>query len=234
MKLTIIVPVYNEEKTIAEVIKRLKEVDLGIDKEIIVVDDASSDKTLRQIKKSRAGITLIIHKRNSGKGAALRTGIKEATGDYIIIQDADLEYDPKDIKKVVAPIIEGKSDIVYGTRLNRRPHFNKEERKPKFFIHYLANRTLSLLTRILYNKPTTDVSTCYKLFPASDAKLLNLENNGFELDVELTAKLLKRNLRYTEVPISYSPREIKEGKKFRTLYDGPIAFWTLVKYRFKK
>jgi glycosyltransferase involved in cell wall biosynthesis len=232
MKLTIIVPVYNEEKTIHEVVKRLKDVDLGIEKEIIIIDDASTDQTLKQINIS--GIKLIKHKANLGKGAALRTGIDNATGDYIIIQDADLEYDPKDIKKVIVPVMNDQADIVYGSRLNRMPHFNKEERKPKFFIHYLANRTLSLLTRILYSRPTTDVSTCYKLFPTSDAKKFNFENNGFEFDVELTAKLLKTNLRFTEVPISYSPREIKEGKKFNTLRDGPLAFITIVKYRFKK
>jgi dolichol-phosphate mannosyltransferase len=230
MKLTIIVPVFNEEKTITEVIKRLRDVNLGIEKEIIVVNDASTDATLKKI--NPAGIKLIKHEKNLGKGAALRTGNSEATGDYIIIQDADLEYNPQDIKKVLQPVIEGKSDIVYGSRLNRRPHFNKEERKTKFFIHYLANRTLSLLTRILYNRPTTDISTCYKLFPAKDAKLLKFENNGFEFDVELTAKLLKRNLRFMEVPISYSPREIKEGKKFNTLRDGPLAFITIIKYRF--
>ncbi len=233
MKLSIIVPVYNEEKTIAEVIKRLKEISLGVEKEIIVVDDASNDTTLKNIEKK--GIRLFRHKKNLGKGAALRTGIAKATGDYIVIQDADLEYDPKDIKKVLAPIIEGKSDIVYGSRLNRMPHFNKEERKPRFFIHYLGNRVLSFLAALLYQRPITDISTCYKLFPTKDAKELNLKNNGFELDVELTAKLmLRRNLRFKEVSITYSPREKKEGKKFNTFYDGPLAFLTLLKYRFSK
>ena len=231
MKLTIIVPVYNEEKTIAEVIGRLKKVQLPVEKEIIVVEDASTDNTLKNIDSS--GIKLIKHEKNLGKGAALRSGIASATGDYVIIQDADLEYNPEDIRKVLVPIISKTADIVYGSRLNRMPNFNKEERKLRFFVHYLGNRSLSFLAAVLYQRPITDISTCYKLFPTKDAKGLNLQNNGFELDVELTAKLMKkRSLRFVEVPITYSPREVKEGKKFNTLRDGPLAFITLIKYRF--
>lgn len=231
MKLSIIVPVYNEEKTISEVIKKLKEVKLGVDKEIIVVDDCSTDKTLQKIKDS--GIKLIRHPKNLGKGAALRSGIKEASGDYIIIQDADLEYNPSEINKVLRPIFEKKADVVYGSRLNRMPHFTKEERNPRLFFHYLANRVLSFMASAFYGIWITDISTCYKLFPAKVAKELKLERDGFDMDnAELTSKLMRRKLRFVEVPIDFSPREEKEGKKFRTFRDGPVAFITLIKYRF--
>lgn len=231
MKLSIIVPVYNEEKTIDEVIKKLKDVKLPIEKEIIVVDDASTDTTTRNINSK--DVKLIKHKVNQGKGAALRTGIKEASGDYIIIQDADLEYNPEEINKVLKPVLEKKADVVYGTRLNRMPHFTKEERSPRLFFHYSANRILSFMASVFYQRWITDISTCYKLFPTKIAKELKLERNGFDMDnAELTSKLMRKNLRFTEVPINFTPREEKEGKKFRTFRDGPIAFITLIKYRF--
>ncbi len=233
MKLTIIVPVYNEEKTIAQVIRKLKEVKLSVDKEIIIVDDASTDNTLNNIDKK--GIRFFRHNKNLGKGAALRTGIRKATGDYIIIQDADLEYDPSEINKVLKPILQKKADMVYGTRLNRMPHFTKEERTPRLFFHYLANRVLSFMASVFYQRWITDISTCYKIFPARVAKDLKLERNGFDMDnAELTSKLLKKKLRYIEIPIAFSPREKKEGKKFNTLVDGPSAFVTLIRYRFTK
>jgi glycosyltransferase involved in cell wall biosynthesis len=231
VKLSIIVPVYNEEKTIAEVINKLRDVKLPVEKEIIIVDDASTDKTLQNIKGK--DVKLIKHLKNLGKGAALRTGIKEATGAYIIIQDADLEYDPTEINKVLEPVLKKKVDIVYGSRLNRMPHFTKEERSPRLFFHYLANRVLSFMASVFYKRWITDISTCYKLFPTKVAKELKLERNGFDMDnAELTSKLMRRKLRFMEVPIEFSPREEKEGKKFRTFRDGPVAFITLIKYRF--
>lgn len=231
MKLSIIVPVFNEEKTIAEVIKKLREVNLPVEKEIIVVDDASTDNTREKIKGS--GVKIIRHLRNQGKGAALRTGIKKATGEYIIIQDADLEYSPSEINKVLRPVLEKKADVVYGSRLNRMPHFTKEERSPRLFFHYLANRLLSFMASVFYGVWITDISTCYKLFPTQMAKNLKLERNGFDMDnAELTSKLMKRKVRFVEVPIDFTPREEKEGKKFRTFRDGPVAFATLIKYRF--
>lgn len=231
MKLSIIVPVYNEEKTIAEVIEKLENVKLPIKKEIIVVDDASTDNTLKNIKSKE--VKLIKHKTNLGKGAALRTGIREASGDFVIIQDADLEYNPVEINKVLKPVLEKKADVVYGSRLNRLPHFTKEERNPRLFFHYFANRVLSFMASVFYQRWITDISTCYKLFPAKIAKELKLERNGFDMDnAELTSKLMRRKLRFMEVPINFTPREEKEGKKFRTFHDGPIAFMTLIKYRF--
>lgn len=231
MKLTIIVPVFNEENTIAEVIRKLIEVKLPVEKEIIVVDDASTDRTREKIKGS--GVKMIRHLKNQGKGAALRTGIKKATGDYIIIQDADLEYSPSEINKVLKPIIEKKADVVYGSRLNRMPHFTKEERSPRLFFHYLANRLLSFMASVFYGVWITDISTCYKLFPTQVVKNLKLERNGFDMDnAELTSKLMKRKLKFAEVPIEFTPREKQEGKKFRTFRDGPVAFGTLIKYRF--
>ena len=234
MKLSIIVPVYNEEKTIGEVIQKLREVKLPVEKEIIVVDDASTDKTLQNIKGK--DVKLIRHSKNLGKGAALKTGIEKAEGDYIIIQDADLEYNPSEINKVLKPVFEKKADVVYGSRLNRMPHFTKEERSPRLFFHYLANRVLSFMASVFYGKWITDISTCYKLFPTNVARELKLERNGFDMDnAELTSKLImRRRLRFTEVPIEFTPREEKEGKKFRTFRDGPIAFMTLIRYRFFK
>lgn len=231
MKLSIIVPVYNEENTIAEVIRKLREVKLPVDKEIIVVDDASTDNTRKKIKGN--DVKLVRHLRNQGKGAALRTGIKKATGDYVIIQDADLEYDPAEINKVLGPVLEKKADVVYGSRLNRMPHFRNEERTPRLFFHYMANRLLSFMASVFYGVWITDISTCYKLFPTNVAKNLKLERSGFDMDnAELTSKLMKRKLRFTEVPIGFTPREKKEGKKFRTFQDGAQAFVTLIKYRF--
>lgn len=236
MKLSIIIPVFNEEKTIAQVIKNVHSVEFdNITREIIVVDDGSSDKSLEEIKKAikgNAGIKLIAQGRNQGKGAAVAAGIEEASGDYIIIQDADFEYDPNYIKDLVKPILNGKAKVVYGTRLNRMPHLDKEEKRARFLLHYFGNRFLSLVTSVLYGAWLTDMETCYKLFPAKVGKSFKLRSKRFDFEPEITAKLLKSGYKILEIPITTKPRGYEEGKKLRTFHDGSIALWTLLKYRF--
>lgn len=239
MKLSIIIPVFNEEKTILKILNRVSEVKIfGVEKEIIVVNDGSTDTTASEIRNSplRHGfagqVKFIEHKINQGKGAAVRTGIKNATGDYIIIQDADLEYNPKDIEKLLRPILEGKSKVVYGTRLKRLPSFSKEERTPQFLLHYVGNKFLSLLTSILYGQWITDMETCYKLFPRRVVEDMELNAKRFDFEPEITAKLLKKGYKILETPITTKPRGYNEGKKLNTFKDGTIALWTLFKYRF--
>ena len=234
-KLSIIIPVFNEEKTISEIIKRVAAIDIpGIEKQIIVVNDGSTDataKALLNIPKA-FGVKIINQIKNQGKGAAVRTGIKNASGDYILIQDADLEYNPKEIEKLVKPVLEGKSKVVYGTRLKRLPSFSKEERTPQFMLHYMGNKFLSLLTSILYGQWLTDMETCYKLFPKKAIEGVNLRSRRFDFEPEITAKILKKGFSILEVPITTNPRGYDQGKKLNTVKDGTIALWTLIKYRF--
>lgn len=236
MNLSIIIPVFNEEKTVSEILKRVSEVKIsGVEKQIIVVDDGSTDATaseISSIKYKISNIKLIRHKKNQGKGAAVKTGIKNATGDYIVIQDADLEYNPKDIEKLVKPVLGRASKIVYGTRLKRLPSFSKEERTPQFLLHYMGNKFLSLLTSILYGQWITDMETCYKLFPRRVVEDMRLNARGFEFEPEITAKLLKSGYKILEVPISTTPRGYNQGKKLNTFKDGFLALWSLLKYRF--
>lgn len=235
-RLSIIIPVFNEGKTILEMLKRVDEIGFfGVDKQIVVVNDGSTDNTAAMIvnyKSKTSNIKLLNHEKNMGKGAAVRTGIKNATGDYIVIQDADLEYNPKDIQKLVKPVLEGKSKVVYGTRLKRLPNFSKEERTPQFLLHYLGNKFLSLLTSVLYGQWITDMETCYKLFPKKALENIKLNSRRFEFEPEITAKLLKKNYRILEIPITTTPRGYDQGKKLNTVRDGTIALWTLIKYRF--
>ncbi len=240
MKLSIIIPVFNEENTISEVIRKISLLKItDIEKEIIVVDDGSTDATASEIQNSSRSqrdkiqnLKVIHHKENLGKGAAVRTGIENSTGDYIVIQDADLEYNPNDIIRLLKPI-QGKNDqVVYGTRLKRLPNFLKDERSFRFFIHYLGNKFLSLLTSILYGQWITDMETCYKLFPKKAVEGISLESKGFEFEPEITAKLLKKGYKILEIPISTNPRGYNEGKKLNTFKDGTIAFFTLLKFRF--
>jgi glycosyltransferase involved in cell wall biosynthesis len=231
MKLSIIVPVYNEEKTILEILKRLDELSIPkVIKEVIIVDDGSTDSTRKKLTKIK-NAKVIRHDKNKGKGAAVKTGIKEASGDYIIIQDADLEYHPKYIKNLVSEI-EGESSVVYGTRLNRLPHLNKEEKKHLFIFHYFGNRFLSLVTSVLYGRWITDMETCYKLFPKKAVEKMRINARGFEFEPEITAKLLKSGYKIKEVPIVATPRGYDQGKKLNTVRDGLKALWYLVKYRF--
>ncbi len=236
MKLSIIIPVFNEEKTISEILKRVSEVKIsGVEKQIILVNDGSIDATASVISNFQFPISnfqLLKHEKNMGKGSAVRTGIKNATGEYIIIQDADLEYNPKDIEKLVKPVLDGVSRVVYGTRLNRLPSFSKEEKTPRFLLHYMGNKFLSLLTSMLYGQWITDMETCYKLFPRKVVDGMKLNARGFEFEPEITAKLLKKGYKILEIPISTKPRGYDEGKKLNTFKDGFIALWSLLKYRF--
>lgn len=238
MKLSIVVPVFNEEKTILSVLEALDVLAVPkAEKEIIVVDDGSSDATATKIGSylkahKKAPFVFIQHKKNIGKGAAVKTGIDTATGDYIVIQDADLEYNPKDIIKLFTKVAKDGVKVVYGTRLKRLPHFSREERTSRFLMHYLGNKFLSLITSVLYGQWITDMETCYKLFPRDVAQKLVLHARGFEFEPEITAKLLKAGMKIYEVPITTTPRGYSEGKKLDTVKDGQKALWTLFKYRF--
>jgi glycosyltransferase involved in cell wall biosynthesis len=224
MKLSVVMPVYNEESTIQEILRQVRAV--GIVDEIIVVDDGSTDRTreLLKVEAAQPGTTVIYQRRNQGKGAAVRAGIERAAGDIILIQDADLEYDPRDYPVMIRPIVEGRVKVVYGSRF-------LGPRKAMMFWHMLANKTLTLLTNVLYNAILSDMETCYKAFRADVIKGIPLRSKRFELEPEITAKVLKRGHRIFEVPISYYGREYTEGKKI-TWRDGPKAMWTLIKYRF--
>jgi glycosyltransferase involved in cell wall biosynthesis len=234
MKLSIIIPVYNEEKTVSQILKKISTIKFkDVIKEIIVVDDGSSDNTLVVIKSLKlSGIKLFTHKKNQGKGAAVRTGINNATGEYIVIQDADLEYNPEDINKLLEPIQSGRARVVYGTRLKRLPNFSRDERTIQFFLHYMGNKFLSLITSILYFHWVTDMECCYKLFPIKALEGTVLHARGFEFEPEITVKLLKKGYKMVEVPISTNPRSYGEGKKLNSLKEGPKALWVLIKYRF--
>lgn len=235
MKLSIIIPVFNEEKTILEILRRLNAVSIkGVTKEIIVVDDGSFDSTSQKILNSNffKRIKYIKHEINQGKGKAIQTGTENAKGDYILIQDADLEYNPKDIDTLMKPIRNNKSEVVYGTRLNRWPNLKKDERTFQFLIHYMGNRFLSLLTTILYGQWITDMETGYKLFPKSALKKIKLRAKGFDFEPEMTSKLLKNGYKIKEVSINTNPRGYNEGKKLNTVRDGSLALLSLLKYRF--
>ena len=226
-KLTVVVPVYNERNTLVEVLRRMRAVELpdGIEKEIIVVDDGSTDGSvdvLRQLGDST--VRVVTHAKNRGKGAAVRTGIQVATGDYILIQDADLEYDPEDWPKMIAPVQRGRARVVYGSRFTG-------ERRNMLFLHWIGNRLLSFVTNLLYNTTLSDMETCYKLVDRSLMLELSLRSNRFDIEPEITAKILKRRIRIYEVPISYTGREFDEGKKI-TWRDGFAALWALAKFRF--
>ncbi len=234
MKLSIIIPVFNEEKTIKEILSRvLKESISDVEKDIIVVDDGSTDNTKEILKSFKnKDIKIFFHNKNLGKGAAVKTGVKNSKGDYIIIQDADLEYHPKYINSLIRPIIERKSQVVYGTRIKRMPNLKGEEKTVQFLVHYLGNRFLSLVTSLLYGQWITDMETGYKLFPKNAMKNIKLNAKGFELEPEITAKLLKTGYKIYELPIKTNPRGYDEGKKISTLKDGSKAVWYLFKYRF--
>ena len=233
MKLSIIIPVFNEEKTILEVLNKINELKIPkVQKEVIVVDDGSTDNSKLLIQNSNLpGFKKIFHEKNMGKGAAVRTGIENATGNYIIIQDADLEYDVNDIPRLFSHI-DGERSVIYGTRLNRFPHLGGEERRFQFLTHYFGNRFLSLATSVLYGKWLTDMETCYKLFPRAAVQGIKLNSRRFDFEPEITSKLLKKGLKIKEIPIKTNPRGYEEGKKLNTFRDGSIALWSLIKYRF--
>jgi glycosyltransferase involved in cell wall biosynthesis len=229
MKVSIIIPVYNEFRTFAQVLERVRRAPLpeGCTKEIVVVDDGSTDGTTQALsEQERAGIVVGHHEeRNSGKGTALRIGIRMATGDILLTQDGDLEYDPEDYARILEPIVRGEADVVYGSRFLGRPAGMALKNR-------IANRILTTATNLLYGAGITDEATAYKAFRADLLKKLPLECRRFEFCPEVTAKLRRRGVRIHEVPIRYNGRGIAEGKKIRAR-DGFEALWTLVKYRFK-
>ena len=236
MKLSIIIPVFNEEKTVAKVIDRITNLKIpGVIKEIVIIDDGSEDSSGEIVRKriKGTGIKFIKHEKNQGKGRAVRTGIKASTGDYIVIQDADLEYNPKYIIDLVNEVKNKKAEVVYGSRLNRLPNLSKEEKSIQFLLHYFGNRFLSLFISILYMHWLTDMETCYKLFPRKAVSGINLKAKGFELEPEITSKLLKKGYKIVEIPITATPRGYKEGKKLNTVKDGVKAFYSIIKYRFR-
>ncbi len=222
-------PVYNEAATITEIIKRVEAVDLGdVHKELIIVDDASKDGTreiLDDLRKD-AQYKVYFHAQNMGKGAALRTALTYASGDMILIQDADLEYDPGEYAELIKPILEGRADVVYGSRLSGA----KVARAFNFW-HFIGNKMLTFITNVLYNSILSDMETCYKVFRADVIKNLQIRSNRFDFEPEITAKILKRKHKLYEMPISYYGRDFSEGKKI-TWRDGFAAIWALIKYRF--
>jgi glycosyltransferase involved in cell wall biosynthesis len=244
LKLSIIIPVYNEASTVREILRRVRLVKVTVpvgydfegnnshqvqlEKEIIVIEDGSDDgsREIVQEEATSGDLRVIYHERNQGKGAAVRTGFQNATGDFFVIQDADLEYDPREYRVLLQPILEARADIVYGSRFRGGPT------KTMFFTHMLGNRFLTLVTNILYDTILSDMETCYKCFRAEVIRDIPLSARGFEFEPEVTAKVLKRGHRIYEVPISYTGREFEEGKKINPWRDGLKAVWTLIKYRF--
>jgi glycosyltransferase involved in cell wall biosynthesis len=225
MKISVIIPAYNEQATICEIIKRVQKT--GLADEILVVDDGSTDGTREILNElqERGEIRAVLHERNQGKGAAVTTGFKYASGDVLIIQDADLEYDPRDYPALLRPIEEEVADVVFGSR------FLGAARRPTLFWHMVANKLLTLLTNILYNNILTDMETGYKVFCRDVVKDLTIHARRFDFEPEFTAKILKRKIRIFEVPITFNPRDYSEGKKIK-LQDAFVAVWTLLKYRF--
>jgi glycosyltransferase involved in cell wall biosynthesis len=225
--LSVIVPVFNERSTVAEVIRRIRAVKLPVDIEVIAVDDGSSDGTDKVLAAvGDSTVRVINHPHNKGKGAAIRTGMAAVRGDLVLIQDADLEYDPEDWGKLLDPILRGKARVVYGSRFTG-------ERKNMLPLHWIGNRFLSLVTNILYSSTLSDMETCYKLFDQRVLEGITIESDKFDFEPEITAKILRRGHRIYEVPISYAGREADEGKKI-TWRDGFGALRALVKYRFTR
>lgn len=221
MKLSIIIPAYNEMDTIPEVLERVRAQEF--EKEIIVADDCSTDGT-REFLRDQEDVVLLENACNLGKGASIREALKRVTGDVVLIQDADLEYDPSDYPALLQPIIDGKADIVYGSRFLRG-------KPPMRLANYIANRVFALIASVLYGRRITDEATCYKVFRTEVLNSIELRCVRFEFCPEVTARLLKRGYRYAEVPVSYTARSYAQGKKIHW-YDGVECIWTLLKYRF--
>jgi glycosyltransferase involved in cell wall biosynthesis len=220
VRISVIIPVFNEKSHLAEIIDAVEMVPLK--KQIIVVDDYSSDGA-REILRYRKGIKVILHEKNMGKGAAIRSGLIQVNGDYVIIQDADLEYTPAEYIKLITPVIEGRARVVYGSRILGKGEFLKAS--------YLANRVLTLLTNLLFHSRLTDMETCYKLLPAGLMRSLQLVSSRFEIETEITGKLLRSGERIMEIPIRYQAR--KRGKKIG-VKDGIQAIWNLMRWKYFK
>ena len=225
MKLSVIIPVYNEVESIETILTRVY--DTKLTHEIIVVDDGSKDGTRDKLKTldGKKKVRVILHENNQGKGAAVRTGMAAAQGDILLIQDADLEYDPRDYPELLKPIQEGLADVVYGSRFLGRAH------RVTMFWHMLANKSLTLMTNILYDTILTDMETGYKVFKRQVIDGMVIRANSFNFEPEFTAKILKRKYRIFEVPITFNPRDYSQGKKIK-IHDAFEAVWALIKYRF--
>lgn len=227
MRLSIVIPVFNERATLPTVLENLARVSL--DKEILIVDDGSTDGTREYLKDMAQlpgeGVRVFFHDRNRGKGAALRTGFREVTGDIVIIQDADLEYDPQDYPALLKPILDGRADVVYGSRFLGGPH------RVLFFWHYVGNKVLTLISNMLTNLNLSDMETCYKVFRSEVIKNLTFTSDGFAIEAEMTVKIAKAGYRVYETPISYSGRDYSEGKKI-TWKDAFPTLWALIKHCF--
>ncbi|MFC2173856.1 glycosyltransferase family 2 protein [Acidobacteriota bacterium] len=223
MKLSVVMPVYNEKETINVILEKVKALDY--DKEIILVDDFSTDGTREILKEMEGeeGIRVFYHDVNKGKGAALRTGFEKIEGDVVVIQDADLEYEPAEYSQLLKPILDGRADVVYGSRFLGGPH------RVLFFWHYLGNKFLTLMSNAFTNLNLTDMETCYKVFKADVIKNIRIKSNRFGVEPELTAKVSRMNCRIYEMPISYSGRDYSEGKKI-TWKDGISALWCIIKF----
>lgn len=226
MKLSIIIPVYNEKNTVKKIIRQVLDVELDMEKEIILIDDGSTDGTreiLENLEYPNVKVKLL--EKNQGKGAALRTGFSLATGDFVIIQDADLEYDPREYPILLTPLLDGRADAVYGSRFLGGPH------RVLFFWHYIGNKMLTTLSNILSNLNLTDMETCYKVFRKETLDKLTLKSKRFGIEPEITIKLAKQKCRIYEVPISYSGRDYTEGKKIGWK-DGVAAIYHLIRFKF--
>ncbi|OGS01453.1 MAG: glycosyl transferase [Elusimicrobia bacterium RIFCSPLOWO2_12_FULL_59_9] len=226
MKLSILIPVYNERDTLGEILRRVRAVPLPVEREIVVVDDGSDDGSRELLEQLRGpDLRILSHAANCGKGRAIRTGLTAVTGDFVIIQDADLEYDPQDYMLLLQPLLDRRADVVYGSRFLGGPH------RVLLFWHYVGNKAFTLLTNILYNINLNDMGTCYKVFRADVLKDMVLRSDRFGFEAEVTAKICKRHHRIYEVPVSYSGRTYEEGKKI-TWKDGFSYLWCLLRYRF--
>ena len=226
MKLSVVIPVYNERATIGEILARVEAVDVGFAKEMIVVDDCSTDGTREVLQGlARPGLRVLLQERNQGKGAALRRGFAAAEGDIVLVQDADLEYDPAEYPQLIAPILTGRADVVYGSRFLGGPH------RVLLYWHSLGNRVLTTLTNMVSNLNLTDMETCYKVFRRETLQRLRLRSDRFGFEPEVTIKLAKLRARIYEVPISYAGRDYSEGKKIGWK-DGLAAFFHILRFRF--
>lgn len=226
-KITVLIPVFNEVNTLNKILQKVEDADFcGLEKEIILIDDFSTDGTKELYESIKDKYKILYHEKNLGKGAALRTGFEHTTGDIVVIQDADLEYDPVDYKPLIQLILDDKADVAYGSRLS-----GGKPSRSFMFTHLLGNKLLTLMTNVLYNTTLTDMETCYKAFKTDFIKGIKIKSNRFDFEPEITAKVLKKGARLYELPISYYGREYDEGKKI-TWKDGIHAILALIKFRF--